>query len=510
MAREVDLGNVSGPQGPKGEEGSSAYQIAVKNGFKGTEQEWLSSLKGPKGDKVSNEELKSAIDTYIKENPINVETDKTLTISDKAADAKVVGDKLDEMNKLLNDEDRFSYGFIEHMDVLSPNERIEYVGVNAKYTPMSYDFNTHTMDYASWKDFPLLVENVPVILNKNYKEEEYLDPNNYRLTTSGKTSKVSINNISYKPDYIGAFSKFIKIYSKKWISGNDRHVRFSFTKREGYEPLGFINSNGKEVDHVYIPMFYGYIVSNYTWYLIVADTDIQKLTYRLDDASKSLIKSSTRRAFLGGQIIDTIRDVLFMLFKTTDITSACGTGICDKSIVCKNNVVNGGQFYGTKDGKSLNKIFHSIVLGSYYRRLVDPYVLINKNNGNNYVVSNHYNFSTVGDIDSATYYINTGCNVKFDSKAITTYFPQYKKNIQKIGSIVVPPYGKSDALGCTGKIIIDDTDPNNSYDNHLIRHLFYDNSNMGLNSINTEIYVAKYYPVEIDTYGLMVLGEESV
>jgi hypothetical protein len=29
--------------------GKSAYDIAVDNGFEGTEQEWLASLKGPQG-----------------------------------------------------------------------------------------------------------------------------------------------------------------------------------------------------------------------------------------------------------------------------------------------------------------------------------------------------------------------------------------------------------------------------------------------------------------------------
>lgn len=33
------------------EKGDSAYQIAVKNGFEGTEEAWLESLKGEKGDK---------------------------------------------------------------------------------------------------------------------------------------------------------------------------------------------------------------------------------------------------------------------------------------------------------------------------------------------------------------------------------------------------------------------------------------------------------------------------
>lgn len=35
--------------GVKGDPGKSAYQIAVENGFQGTEEEWLESLRGPQG-----------------------------------------------------------------------------------------------------------------------------------------------------------------------------------------------------------------------------------------------------------------------------------------------------------------------------------------------------------------------------------------------------------------------------------------------------------------------------
>lgn len=42
---------IPGPAGPQGDPGKSAYQIALDNGFEGTEQAWLASLKGPKGDK---------------------------------------------------------------------------------------------------------------------------------------------------------------------------------------------------------------------------------------------------------------------------------------------------------------------------------------------------------------------------------------------------------------------------------------------------------------------------
>lgn len=34
----------------KGDPGKSAYQVALTNGFEGSETEWLASLKGIKGD----------------------------------------------------------------------------------------------------------------------------------------------------------------------------------------------------------------------------------------------------------------------------------------------------------------------------------------------------------------------------------------------------------------------------------------------------------------------------
>lgn len=38
-----------GPQGEKGDPGDSAYQVAVTNGFVGSESAWLESLKGANG-----------------------------------------------------------------------------------------------------------------------------------------------------------------------------------------------------------------------------------------------------------------------------------------------------------------------------------------------------------------------------------------------------------------------------------------------------------------------------
>ena len=45
-----DCGEVPTVQGEQGEDGKSAYEIAVEHGYSGTEEEWLASLKGDKGD----------------------------------------------------------------------------------------------------------------------------------------------------------------------------------------------------------------------------------------------------------------------------------------------------------------------------------------------------------------------------------------------------------------------------------------------------------------------------
>lgn len=40
----------TGPPGPQGPQGLSAYEVALENGFVGTEEEWLASLVGPQGE----------------------------------------------------------------------------------------------------------------------------------------------------------------------------------------------------------------------------------------------------------------------------------------------------------------------------------------------------------------------------------------------------------------------------------------------------------------------------
>jgi hypothetical protein len=53
----------------KGLDGKSAYQIALENGFEGTEEEWLASLKGEPGQ-ADAEQVEQIVADYLEKNPI--------------------------------------------------------------------------------------------------------------------------------------------------------------------------------------------------------------------------------------------------------------------------------------------------------------------------------------------------------------------------------------------------------------------------------------------------------
>ena len=71
-------GNATGGQVIKGKANRldaltiSAYAIAVKNGFKGTEKEWLESLKGEAAAPVTDQQIAAAVAAYMAEHPVDV------------------------------------------------------------------------------------------------------------------------------------------------------------------------------------------------------------------------------------------------------------------------------------------------------------------------------------------------------------------------------------------------------------------------------------------------------
>ena len=63
LAKKYTEAAIAGAGGIKGEDGKSAYQLAVENGFVGTEAEWIASLKGEKGADGKNYQVETVEST---------------------------------------------------------------------------------------------------------------------------------------------------------------------------------------------------------------------------------------------------------------------------------------------------------------------------------------------------------------------------------------------------------------------------------------------------------------
>lgn len=364
---------------------------------------------------------------------------KRVNIADKETLDKVY-------NALVPDE---IYGFIEHMDILAPGQRIEYTGANKDYTPITVNKETGQASYNSWARFPWLLANKPYMVHSDGTADYRLNETNYAQKEDGSASDVA--NAAYDG---GAFAWAMKIYKQEYTIGSDRVVNFSISKRDGFEPIGFIDPSNKELEGVWIPMFYGSILGAESTPKMTSLATFQPTYNNTTDQQKTAITNfSSRAAFFGGAIVETLIDLMILFSKTTDLQGAYGNGNChghDASQaptygVKPNAVIGGGQFYGTSDGKSLNKIFHSIVLGSYNQWMRDPYVVCV--NGK-VKVSKNYNYDLTGAV-----YEDAGItHGKINDNA--AYGPVYAHSFRTIGgfgALPAAPYKGSTALGgCDG------------------------------------------------------------
>lgn len=353
---------------------------------------------------------------------------------------------LDKVYNILAVEE--IYGFVEHMNILSPTERIEYIGANKNYTPLTVDKATGAANYGSWANFPVLIGNKPWMVRSDGTPDYRLNENDYTKKEDGTASDVA--NTAYDG---GAFAWIPKIYKQEYMLGNDRVVKFSMSKRDGFEAVGFIDPDNKELEGVWIPMFYGSIVDT----KMKSISGVQPCYNNATAAEKTAIDAFGERAkFFGGPIVQTLTDLLIMFGKSTNSQAVYGNGnmsgydtsLAPTNGVKQNAVVGGGQFYGTSDGKSLNKILHSIVLGTWQQWMRDPYTLLV--NGR-YKVSKNYAY----DLTGATYH-DTGISLpkvlKEDGSQNTgIFYPHKYQTVPGFGAVPVHPCkGSTSTGGCDG------------------------------------------------------------
>lgn len=352
-----------------------------------------------------------------------------------------IGQKLDKVSSLLDPTPVF--GFIDHMATLSPTSGIEYIGTNTDYVPFSRNIDG-TMDLGSWGSFPVLANCKPAMVKGDGTMDYELDPADYTKKLDGTASDVA--NTSYSG--AGAFSWIQKIYKSEYVVGTDRVVLFCEVKKnDSFKPVGFVDETDSEIPGVWIPMFYGALQSSALKSLAAGYPEKNQNTA----AQKTAIDNAgTRARFFGGSILETLGDLLIMWAKNRNTQAVYGYGNSsgyDSTDTTNygmkaNAVISGGLFYGTSDGKALNKILHSLVLGTYNQWQRDPYevVLYGK-----VFVSPNYAYDAAG-----SGYLDTGISTH-DASGDTWRYPSKMESVEGYGPLPVFPYSGTDSTGyCDG------------------------------------------------------------
>ncbi|MDD3137682.1 MAG: hypothetical protein PHX08_01755 [Lachnospiraceae bacterium] len=344
----------------------------------------------------------------------------------------------------INISNRFSefviYGFVENMSVLDPTARITYLGENAAFTSAKMDYTNNVFNYGSWGNWSWLKKVQPYMVDFSGNPDYKLNPNNYAFKEDGITAS-DVSNQNYQG---GAYTWIPKIYTYQYIEGNLRYVYFCEKKADAnFRPVGFIDYNEAELEGIWIPMFYGSVVSS-KMRSISGTTTINTQTTATEYTY--LQNAGVRHVFFGGSIINTLTDILYMMARNTNSQAAYGagfnTGGTAAASLKANVVIGGGMFYGTNGNNALNKIFHSIVLGSYQIWQRNPYEILY--NGI-YRVSPYYKYSL-----TAENYINTGIQLPTNGAWI---YPNIMRHVPEYGVVPAEPAIGSTALGyCDGLI----------------------------------------------------------
>ncbi len=308
---------------------------------------------------------------------------------------------------------------------------------NSDFTPAMTNSGTGTVTTGSWDDFmDNVMKNFPHIVDVTTQQSVgELDPDDYTKMKDGTAAAIT----SCK--YAGAWVNKLFMKEVYAADGSSRDVYFAadneHSNTEDFVPVGFYDQDGAELDGIWIPMFYMDASGN-------TRSGTTPIASKTCDQEKAIINAvSSRAIFLGGPILNVLRDLEYMIFRSTDIQTYAGHGNCksyssDSSTGVKANaVIGGGRFYGTSDKKSLNKLFHSIVLGSYQQLTRDPYMITI---GGRLYLSGRYKYSLSG-----ADYENTGVTVTTNSA--WTYAKKTRATLQN-GSI--PDPASKDATSSTG------------------------------------------------------------
>lgn len=306
-------------------------------------------------------------------------------------DHGVVSSLLTSIKEIIIDK-VYVFGFHQDFTNLDPETSITYIEDNVSYLPIRSNIDNEPLSMGSWSTWSWLAKNKPYMLNRDGTIAYALDPNDYTKKVDGTES--DILNSSFNG---GAFAWFPKLYIKEVYAsdGNSRDVYFT-DKKEYAEVNGFVDifksinptATGETKIHAvdvdspgyWVAMFYTNSVGTSSWNLsgrtIAHYSTVESDVKDNKEISSPLSYFSSlalyRLGFFGGDFCRLIRDLLYMLYKSTNISYHAGYGFKITQGQYQNTLLENceidfthGGFYGRSiTNKAFCKVFHTFTIAT--------------------------------------------------------------------------------------------------------------------------------------------------
>lgn len=199
------------------------------------------------------------------------------------------------------------WAFDQDFTNLDPDASITYPEgfINSNYTPSTAG------NYNDWDDFVNnVLENKPYVIQDNSSGIAIapIDPNNTNQLVDGS------NALNYGSHFAWLNTMWIK--EEYTSDGNSRRVTFTDHEEEGFTPMGFINKQRQVMKGVWIPMYYTgtNALANPNTHNTSSKTGLSNLL--------AYAKNVYGTSFAPMPIMNMIRDLLFMICKSTNVAKA--------------------------------------------------------------------------------------------------------------------------------------------------------------------------------------------
>lgn len=228
---------IQGEQGPQGLQGLSAYQVAVNNGFSGSESEWIKSLKGADG-KVPDI---SPVSTELKKKGywndgsladiLSVIIKNTITPKTPTALAYTEPKKGDTVLKVSGES---------HYKVDANGENLtEIINGSADLSIPSYDKADIIVNY-----YNMVGDGVSTITIQGIKSQSFTDKNG--ITVSKEGTVLTVNLTNQTP---GISSRYDISDRPSWAS--DNVTEYKFISNSPNKIIGYNELKNVSVENVY-------------------------------------------------------------------------------------------------------------------------------------------------------------------------------------------------------------------------------------------------------------------